>query len=123
MVLLKRICIVKKLLCLASPFIDRKGWESKQMRHSIRSLSDVFSWTCGVSADVLGEAELNCQWRRTCGYGSYQPAAAGTPPAARKSASIIFRAGLRAAPFGSGDGRRVRRIGAGDRWNNRRSAA
>jgi hypothetical protein len=29
MVLLKRICIVKKLLCLASPFIDRKGWESK----------------------------------------------------------------------------------------------
>src|ERR1039457_1286344 len=28
-----------------------------------------------------------------------------------------------AAPFGSGDGRRVRRIGAGDRWNNRRSAA
>src|ERR1017187_1462734 len=61
-------------------------------------LSYVFSWTCGVSAEVRGEAELNCQGmpegRRTCGYGWYQPAAAGTPAAARKSASIIFRAGL-----------------------------
>lgn len=88
--------------------------------------SVVFSWTWGAWRRAwpgsCGKLRVSVpKARRTSGSRSHLRAPAETEPAARKSHTIIFRAGLSAASFGSGDRRGVRSLGAGDRRHSRRS--
>ena len=72
----------------------------------------------------LEQAAVNCGsgGRRRRGSRFYRRAAAEAHPAARESNSLVFRAGVSAASFGSGSGTRIRSIGASDRWDYGRSA-
>src|SRR5208337_2695492 len=75
----------------------------------------------------LGATALNCQVipgrRPADGHGWDLPATAGTAADAGESPAALLRAGVREDSYGWGDGRTVRSVGAGDRWNCGRRAA